>query len=66
MLDKLIVAAEKHKRFSNLQAKAALAGHQLLESQGGYMIRRWCYSKHVDNLDAVAGLLHKMTGVKPE
>lgn len=52
------------KRLETLKAKAALAGHQLIETHGGYMLRRWCYSKHVDNLDAVATLLAQMTGRK--
>lgn len=52
------------KRLATLKAKAALAGHQLVESANGYMIRRWCYSKHVDTLDAVEALLTQMTGRK--
>jgi len=58
----LISVEEKQKRFANLQAVAALAGHQLFETQGGYMLRRWCYSKHVESLSDVAALLQKMTG----
>ncbi|MBP8285876.1 MAG: hypothetical protein KAX57_03455 [Rhodoferax sp.] len=53
---------DNRKRLETLRAKAALAGHQLIETQGGYMVRRWCYSKHVDSLDDVAALLEKMTG----
>mgnify|MGYP003375942535 CR=1 FL=1 len=57
-----LVTPDEKKRLATLKAKAALAGHQLLETQGGFMIRRWCYSKHCDDLASVEALLERMTG----
>jgi len=61
-MSELLTTEERQKRFANLQAAAALAGHQLFETQGGYMLRRWCYGKHCESLTDVAALLERMTG----
>jgi hypothetical protein len=44
-------------RFGALQKRAARAGHQLLEVDGGYMLLRGSVSHHAADLDAIAVLL---------
>lgn len=54
--------ASNTKRFTNLAARAALAGHELHQVDTGFMLSRWSYSKHVADLDAVESLLVQMEG----
>jgi len=56
--------ALERKRFATLAARAALAGHSLTADSSGYMLSRWCHSKHCGDLDTVESLLSRM-GVKP-
>ena len=51
------------KRFANLSARAALAGHQLHQTGSGFMLTRWSHSRHCVDLDSVQELLARM-GVK--
>ena len=48
------------KRFANLAARAAIAGHQLHQTAGGFMLARWNHSRHCGDLDTVEVLLHRM------
>ena len=57
-------AIEDSKRFANLAARAALAGHQLHQTAGGYMLTRWSHSRHCVDLDTVQAVLQRM-GAKP-
>jgi hypothetical protein len=50
------------KRFANLAARAALAGHQLHQTTSGFMLSRWTHSRHCDDLDTAEVLLHRMGG----
>ena len=45
-------------RLASLQARAALAGHQLTATKrGGFMLSRWVVSRHCTDLDTVEALL---------
>ena len=48
------------KRFANLSARAALAGHQLHQTGSGFVLSRWSHSRHCTDLDTVAVLLQRM------
>lgn len=54
------------KRFANLAARAALAGHQLHQTAGGFMLSRWSHSRHCVALDTVETLLGHIDGFKPK
>lgn len=48
-------------RFAELQRRADHAGHTLSRTAaGGFVLRRWTYSSHAGDLDAVAALLDRM------
>ena len=52
------------KAFKTLQARAALAGHQLTQTAGGYMLSRWSHSRHCADLATVDALLNRMGSPK--
>jgi len=57
-------AAERKKLFENLRARAARAGVQLYEIEGGaYLLLRWNWNRELADLQAVRDLLQRM-GIK--
>lgn len=48
------------KRFANLQAKAALAGHSLTACNTGFLISRWGQTRHCPDLDSTQAALRQM------
>lgn len=54
-------SAHASKAFKTAQARAALAGHTLVQVKAGYMLSRWTYSKHCPDLATVEFLLDRMT-----
>lgn len=48
------------KAFATLAARAALKGHTLTKTPGGYSLARWTHSRHVPDLATVDVLLQRM------
>ncbi len=48
------------KRFNELEARAAKAGHHLTRTERGFVLQKWTYSKHVLTLDDVKTALERM------
>lgn len=53
-------SAAASKSFKTAQARAALAGHTLIQTTIGYMLSRWSHSKHCPDLATVDVLLDRM------
>ncbi len=51
---------DDRKHFATLAARAALAGHNLTELPGGFMLSRWSHSKHCPDLATVEAMLARM------
>ncbi|MFZ2219804.1 MAG: hypothetical protein WAV85_14135 [Rhodoferax sp.] len=52
------------KAFKTAQARAAIAGHQLTQTASGFMLTRWKYSHHCDDLHTVELLLNRIGAPK--
>jgi hypothetical protein len=60
-----IVARRQAKRLARLREHAATAGVDITETADGrYVIRRWCLTRKLDDLNAVAAWLRSETGRK--
>ena len=57
-------SAAASKAFKTAQARAAMAGHQLTQTAGGFMLTRWTHSRHCLDLATVDALLDR-TGARP-
>ena len=57
-------SAAASKSFKTAQARAAIAGHQLTQTAGGYMLSRWSHSRHCPDLATVEALLDRMGSAK--
>jgi len=51
------------KRLAELTVKAAMAGHLLTPCNDGYLLSRWSYSRHCNDLNEVEHLLNRMGGM---
>ena len=48
------------KWFKTAQARAAMAGHQLVQTPNGFMLSRWTHSRHCADPATVDVLLDRM------
>ena len=57
-------SAATSKSFKTAQARAAMAGHQLVLVPNGFMLSRWCHSRHCADLATVDVLLDRIRAPK--
>lgn len=52
----------ERKRFANLAARAAIAGHTLQKLGSGYLLSRWGHVRHFVDLDNAEAMLRRIEG----